>query len=44
VLLDDFKILDDSNMTNSILDDVRMLAEGVFAFTSLRDMFVANGM
>jgi len=42
-LLSDFKILDDSEETNALLEDVKYLAKGILAFTSLRDKLVDNG-
>lgn len=41
-LLDDFRVLDNSNLTNAQLDDIKYLADGILAFTSLRDKIFEN--
>lgn len=41
-LLDDFRVLDNSNLTNALLDDIKYLADGILAFTSLRDKIFEN--
>ncbi|WAQ96399.1 ABCAC-like protein [Mya arenaria] len=41
-LLDDFKLLDNSDVSNALLDDIHYLADGIFAFSSLRSMFFSN--